>query len=62
MFAVGDRVGHWNWGDGVVTAVNPVQDEVPDEWKHDWQNVISVAFFHLNGARVWVLADDIDAE
>ena len=37
MFAVGDRVGHWNWGDGVVTAVNPVQDEVPDEWKHDWQ-------------------------
>ena len=62
MMKVGDKVGHWNWGDGEVLVANPTQDEVPVEWKHDWQNVIMVQFWHLNNAAMWVLTVDLEKE
>jgi len=59
---IGDAVAHWNWGEGEVIQVNPTQDEVPDEWKHDWQNVVMVQFWHLNNACVWVIREDLERE
>ena len=56
----GDRVTHWNWGEGEVIKANPAQDEVPKEWQHDWQSVVMAQFWHLNNACMWVLDVDLD--
>ena len=56
----GDKVAHWNWGEGEVIKASPTRDEVPKEWQHDWQSVVMAQFWHLNNACMWVLDVDLD--
>ena len=56
----GDKVAHWNWGEGEVIKANPTRDEVPKEWQHDWESVVMAQFWYLNNACVWVLEEDLD--
>ena len=59
-FETGDSVMHWNFGSGIVLANPRGAADVPDEWKHDWQNVVMVQFWHLNNGVVWVQRADCD--
>ena len=56
----GDLAVHWRWGTGLVLNAVPKQEEVPEEWQHDWQSVVLVQFPEWNNACVWVLAVDLD--
>ena len=56
----GDIVGHWNWGTGQVLNAVPKQEEVPQEWQHDWQSVVLVQFPEWNNTCMWVLDVDLD--
>ena len=61
MIKVGDKVAHWNLGEGVVIEVPGDMCDVPWEWKHDWEAVIRVrghGFGEQTGR--WVLAADLD--
>ena len=60
MIETGNHVAHWNYGDGTVLKVPLEPEDVPTEWRHDWQNVAIVQFWHLNNACIWVLLDDLE--
>lgn len=56
-----DRIMHWNFGEGRITAVPHSIDDVPWEWAHDWDSVIQVEFiFGSLPVREWVVAQDCD--
>ena len=60
MFKIGDKVVHWNLGEGVVIEVPRGVDEVPQEWKHDWEAVVRVRGTGFAGGGRWVVAVDLD--
>ena len=60
MVKVGDKVGHWNLGEGVVIEVPRGAWDVPWEWKHDWEAVVRVRGTGFEGGGRWVLAVDLD--
>ena len=59
----GDRVDHWNYGEGLVVREAHSKDDVPIEWQHDWKSVVLVEFLGECSTRIdreWVLQDDLD--
>lgn len=57
----GDRVLHWAHGEGTVLRAEPEFDEVPWEWRHDWDSVVLAAFIWKGRVNhVWVVREDLD--